>query len=157
MATTDRAIPTKIDAETGGTWTFYDSFVAFPHSSVDQPRERCVAHVQISLNAEGGGTHGEFAVRWYRFDHFQDEAFPKLEVFGDGWAVFARSGLVDLLARYEERRPTPGEFMDELFSMGYLDRTEKLGVGPSFCPTCSTEGFKGNDTIVRWRERVEAG
>lgn len=156
----DRHGPTR------ARWTFYDSYVAFPLSTSDGRKEDSVfADVMLGLDAEGGGTLGEFGMRWYRHGHrtfgvADDSGSPRLEVFGDAWAVLAASGLVEWLAGWELRHEpkdwlTPDDFMEALRELGWHDRTPELSdASYTGCPTCGHEGWHGDREIVNWRKRI---
>lgn len=125
-----------------GTWTFTDMFLAFPHKRLHPDEDYMVADINISLEADGGGTHGEFGVRWYRFGH-DESPYPKLEAFGDAWGVLPASGVLDVLERHASQdgnRLTVDEFKDELRALGFIDKTSSYQRRDQLlpCPTCHT-------------------
>lgn len=150
----------RTDEATGGTWAFYDHFVAFPHSSelLRRGDNTLYAEINVSLAAKDGGTHAEFAVCWYRFDRQSDKATPRLEAFGEAFAVLAGSGIIELLAGIEDEDSyLPDRFIADLEALGFRNDTAKhADAGPSPCPTCGTHGFPGAHDVVAWRRRIAA-
>lgn len=152
MTPADPASVTPPDAPKGATeWTFYDNFVAFPHTTDTAPKG-VFAEVVISHDVVGDdGTLGEFKVRWYDFG--QREFAVRIEAFHDAWDILQGSDIVGIMRGC---KPTPGEFMERLRAAGYRDRTSEY-VDPenSLCPSCYTKGYEGRWNVVRVRERVD--
>lgn len=86
--------------------------------------------VMVSMAANGGGTRGEFAMRWYVVS---GKPTPRLESFSDSWAALTQFG--DLLAALAELDDpvafgrsragnlTPAQFVELLKRLGIEDRT----------------------------------
>lgn len=132
-------------------WTFYDNFQAFPYSRLHEPDKRIVAEVIISHEAEGGGTLGEFGIRWHDFDAGRWEPWrkpepsaPRLEAFSDSWPALSDSGLVTILAALG-KRATVEQVKAALLEAGFVDRTRELHNGPHPCPTCHGKGDISTD------------
>jgi len=72
---------------------------------------------------EGGGTTGEFGVRWIVLND-RDDPSPRLEVFNDAWDALSRFGdLLQVMASIDSRRVSPREFADILRALGIKDLT----------------------------------
>jgi len=71
----------------------------------------------------GGGTSGEFAIRWL---HVGGRQVPRLEVFDDAWNALTRfDDLLKWLASVDGRNVTPRQVADALVSMGVKDMTQR--------------------------------
>lgn len=72
-----------------GTPRYTQHTVAWPRLPIHEPN--CVEELGVSFDAKGGGTHGEFMFRWYRFSSYSyRDRTPSLraEVFSDGLGAF---------------------------------------------------------------------
>ncbi len=129
-----------------GRWEFYDSWVAFPRNRVREDDRRIVGEFMISLSSPGGGTYGEFAIRFHDFHKNErwrpTEIAARLEAFGDSWrAIASRPDLINALALMDGMAQGPDEIRATLLGLGFDDVTEKLrGNGPAYCPTCLGKG-----------------
>lgn len=92
--------------------------------------------VLIQFEAEGDGVHGEFSVCWYTIGRMPGDPTPRLEVYGDAFAVLGwlckHKGFHRLLARFNDdqndedsRLMTVSEFVSLLESMGFTDVTQR--------------------------------
>lgn len=80
----------------------------------------CCEEIMIGMYADddrGGGTSGEFAIRWL---HVGGRQVPRLEVFDDAW-----NALLKWLASVDGRNVTPRQVADALVSMGVKDMTQR--------------------------------
>lgn len=128
------------DEMSDGTWTFYDSWVAFPHNRRSDRYE--IGEYVISLLDADGGTHGEFGITFY--DAALDgEPMALLEAFGDSWKVLSASGLVERLAAMDGPA-TAAALRTLLLGMGFTDRTAELrgeaDRASAPCPACHGKG-----------------
>ncbi len=122
-----------------GTWTFYDSWEAFPHN-VDLAKPGQVAEIMVSLDSPGGGTYGEFAIVWYEL---AGKPEPRIEAFSDAWRALAtRSDLLPALDMLSEGTDK-ADVIAVLVSLGFVDKTDDLRLktpGLKICPTCGGSG-----------------
>jgi hypothetical protein len=122
-----------------GTWTFYDSWVAFPHNR-DLAKSNQTGEFMVSLDAPGGGTYGEFAIVWYELG---GQPFPRIEAFNDAWkALASRPDLLRAFGAMSERT-TQATIAGVLASLGFVDKTDELREkvpGLKVCPTCGGSG-----------------
>ena len=127
---------------TEGRWEFYDEWAAFPLSRIEAEanRQGLTGRFMVGLNDPDGGTHGEFAITFRRFNNDRRE-HARLEAFGDSWKVLSASGLVDRLSALDSQPQGPDEIRALLLDMGMTDRTDVLrSRRPIPCPTCHGQG-----------------
>jgi hypothetical protein len=126
-----------------GEWTFCNYREAFPTLLL---RRGTTDEVNISLDAYGGGTHGEFVIVW---SDLGGESIPQIRVYEDAWDVLAKSGVVEMLQRHANTGGafTPAVCRDELLAMGFKDKTDSYKVESdpvapikSPCPMCCGQG-----------------
>ena len=81
--------------------------------------------VMIGMYHPGGGTSGEFAIRWHELGTLTRKiSAPRLEVFDDGWAALAHfRDLLKWLASKDGKNITHDELVAQLKAMGLQDRT----------------------------------
>lgn len=130
-----------------GAWTFYDSWAAFPSSPRDDEGGRVIGEFMVGLDAPDGGTYGEFAIRFYDFNHSEplrrgNDIAARLEAFGDSWqALGSNTELVAALAEMAEGPQGPDDVRAMLLRLGFEDRTRDLrGDRPAICATCRGTG-----------------
>lgn len=79
--------------------------------------------ISIGMYHPGGGTTGEFAIRWHDLAR---RSVPRLEVFHDGWdALLQFRDVLDWLASVDGQCPTPQDVAAVLRSLGVQDRTDR--------------------------------
>lgn len=96
--------------------TWYGQFVLSELDRIDD--------VTIGFYAPGGGTTGEFTVKWKKIGGV---ITPQLCAFNDSWS--ALHGFADVLAamaEHDDKHITPMEFCDLLRRFGIVDRTERI-------------------------------
>ena len=83
----------------------------------------CVDEITIGMyDLTGGGTSGEFAIRWIELG---GENVPRLEAFSDSWDALGQfRDLLAELARLDSTNPTPSKICEVLVSLGIEDATE---------------------------------
>lgn len=129
-----------------GRWEFYDAWAAFPFNRVQNDDRQVMGEFMVSLSAPGGGTYGEFAIRFFVFnqgDRWRNqEQHARLEAFGDSWRALASNPvLIAALASLDEKPQGPDEIREALLAIGMEDVTAKLrGSRRSVCPTCGGKG-----------------
>lgn len=85
--------------------------------------DRVREEVMIGFYPIGGGTCGEFAVRWMDIG---PHVTPRLEVFDDAWRAFiAMPELHRLLKRHADKNISPDDFCAELVRIGLKDCTAR--------------------------------
>lgn len=71
------------------TLTYTQHTVAFPRLQISDSSDSVYDQVSISLDAEGGGSHGEFQFKFYNFKGYGGlDLAAKLTLFGDGIVAF---------------------------------------------------------------------
>lgn len=102
-----------------GVWSFIVRSEAWP----TLPSGRVVDEVAISLDAEGGGTYGEFGIEFVDLGE-SNPSQAKLRAYFDSWPVVAESGIVGHLAALGEgKNITVARLRALLLALGYRDRT----------------------------------
>lgn len=75
----------------------------------------------------GGGSPGEFALRWYPLG--KDRLVARLEIYQDSWIAFreldTRTGLLAALAEYGDELPQPEDMKALLLRLGFEDITSR--------------------------------
>ncbi len=109
-----------------GKRTFYISSEAwFSRERFDRNTSKIAAEIMVSVDAPGGGTLGEFGIRWHTFPHYE-KTVPRLEVFDDGWASLASMpDLIAALGTLDNTNPQPAEIAALLLSLGFTDVTPR--------------------------------
>ena len=78
--------------------------------------------IMIGDYPKGGGTHGEFAIRWKMLG---DDWCPYLHAYDDSWKVLSEmQDLMMLLANYNNKSITPDQLIKELIALHYVDLTK---------------------------------
>jgi len=74
--------------------------------------------IMIGFYSPGGGTSGEFAIRWR--DIGLAAPVPRLEVYDDGWSALANMPeLIAALAEIDGQNATVDKIVELLKSLGY--------------------------------------
>lgn len=130
-------------------WSFYDQHRAFPTLLYSRPRgqlgEVMICHDALTDDGDDDGSLGEFASEW---TELSGKSVPQLKVFGDAWKALWKSGVVEMLARFDDsdrevevERFSVKVCCRELESLGFYDRTLELrGPSEETCPTCEGRG-----------------
>lgn len=93
----------------------YYAKVCMPADTVDE--------VMIGMYCPGGGTSGEFAVRWFKLG---PKITPRLEVFDDAWSALAQFGdVLNYMASVDGQDISPQRLCAALLSLGITDRTTR--------------------------------
>jgi len=81
--------------------------------------------VMFALHSPGGGVHGEIAMRWI---DLRGKFVPRIESFDDSWEVLhCFSDVIEKLAEYDDDNILPGEFMEILDSLGFINTNSYEG------------------------------
>jgi hypothetical protein len=112
-----------------GIPTYTQYTVAFPTLPM---RDGMIEEVNVSFDAKGGGTHGEFSFRWFDFDKLhprdkEDRRALCVRAFTDGISAMLDERLLAILRRLARRkRDIPEVTPDTLIQM-----LEEVGVRAS--------------------------
>lgn len=102
------------------TWSFTNMARAFPIEN----RERfVVAEISVSLDHNGGGTSGEFAIRWIGQRHSRPPA--QIQAYYDAWEVLELCNIVNHLRNLEDGNPTVDQVENMLTDLGMRNDTDK--------------------------------
>ena len=87
-------------------------------------RHDLLDEIMIGFYHPGGGTTGEFAIRW---EELGGESTPRLEAFDDSWsALWEFRDLLEKLAEVDDQDITPVQLCDILISLGIEDNTKEV-------------------------------
>lgn len=106
-----------------GTLTYTQHTVAFPTNRL---MDDDTDGVGVSLDAKGGGTHGEFQWRFVTFRNMHDTKAVQLTVFGDGLPCFFDPRVQQVVQQWREM-PDP----DEMTPKELCGLLEAAGAVPS--------------------------
>ena len=99
--------------------------VAFP-TSIREPH--IVDEINVSFNAKGGGTHGEFGFRWYMFNSTSRPTLAmEVHAFTDGMAAMLDNRIVPILEALARRKDS----LPEVSVDWMVGKLEEAGVKPS--------------------------
>lgn len=96
-------------APEGSTLTYTQYTVAFPSNPLYDGE---TDNVGVSLDAKGGGTHGEFLFRFVTFKSMHDTKAVQLTVFGDGLSCFFDPRIQPVIQQWRDL-PDPDEMTPE--------------------------------------------
>src|SRR6185437_2306319 len=86
-------------------------------------REGVTEEIMIGFYSHGGGTSGEFAIRWIELGGYST---PRLEVFSDAWEALSHfRDLLDALACLPQRAD-PQTVIEVLRQLGLTDLTQRV-------------------------------
>jgi hypothetical protein len=110
-----------------GIPTYTQYTVAFP-TLVMHERD-VVEEINVSFNAKGGGTHGEFRFVWYEFHRANGspERALRVEAFTDGMAAMLDERLLSILRTLANRKVS----LPEITPTQLIEKLEEVGVRPS--------------------------
>lgn len=83
----------------------------------------CVDEIMVGMYSEGGGTTGEFGIRWSVLD---GKFVPQLQVYSDAFEVLVHqfTDLLAVLVSMDGTDPTPEQISAHLIRLGVKDLTE---------------------------------
>ena len=94
---------------------FFDMTRAYYHRDQDDPE------IMVGIYSDGGGTEGEFAIKWHNLGN---KLIPCLEVFEDAWGVLAgMPDLVESLGKLDGECPSADNVIQILSDLGFKDCT----------------------------------
>lgn len=132
-----------------GIPTYTQHTVAFP--TVSFHRHGVFEELYISFDAFGGGTHGEFALRWVKFTQPESIAL-RIDVFTDGLSAMLDARIMGVIQALARRQRSLAEWTPEQV-IGLL---EAAGVRPSthHLRGLLERGGSHTDTM-RWKRELE--
>jgi hypothetical protein len=99
-----------------GKKTFYCSNLAYYANAIGRTKKETM----ISLDS-GGGTYGEFAIRWVDIGN---DLVPQLQAFDDSWdALSQMPELIESLKEIDNQNYSQSDFNELLLRLGYEDKT----------------------------------
>jgi len=83
-----------------------------------------VDQIMIGLYYEGGGTDGEFCIRW---EILGSRSVPRLQVFNDAWKALSEfKDLLSAMDLSDGKNTTPMEMCEVLKNLGIKDLTDRI-------------------------------
>ena len=106
-----------IEIKEDGTKSFYLPGRAYYAESIGHKDEE----IMISYSAKGGGSHGEFRIRWI---DLSGNLIPQLQIFDDAWLVlYLMPELIEALAEVDSKDLSIQQIIDILLKIGFKDQT----------------------------------